>query len=123
MLRSGTSLCSVDDRPDTWAIDSTGELLLKGKHMTLQQRSDIAVEQRVSIIGFVWRPEEVTPAVLQMANQTGSRAVFDFSMMGVDELRSFLRRADPSGLVRDIRISVPAILDPSLGQLLKETGA
>jgi len=91
--------------------------------MTLQQRSDIAVEQRVSIIGFVWRPEEVTPAVLQMANQTGSRAVFDFSMMGVDELRSFLRRADPSGLVRDIRISVPAILDPSLGQLLKETGA
>jgi malonyl CoA-acyl carrier protein transacylase len=43
-------------------------------------------------------------------------------MKGVDELRSFLRKADPAGLVRDIMISVPAILDPSLGQLLKETG-
>ena len=90
--------------------------------MALQQRSDIAAEQRVSVIGFVWRPEEVTRAVMQMVQRTGSRAVFDFSMMGVDEIRSFLRKADPAGLVRDIRISVPAILDSSLGQLLKETG-
>ena len=60
--------------------------------------------------------------MMQMARQTGSRAIFDFSMMGVDGLRSVLRKADPAGLVRDIMISVPAILDPSLGQLLKETG-
>ena len=79
-------------------------------------------EHRVSIIGFVWRPEEITPAVIQMAQRTGSRAVFDFSMMGVDGLRSFLRKADPAGHVRDIKISVPAFFDPSLGQLLKETG-
>ncbi len=90
--------------------------------MALKQSSDIAAEQRVSIIGFVWRPEEITPAVMQMARRTGSRAVFDFSMMGVDGLRSFLRKADPAGHVRDIKISVPALLDPSLGQLLKETG-
>jgi malonyl CoA-acyl carrier protein transacylase len=57
-----------------------------------------------------------------MAHRTGSRAVFDFSMMGVDGLRSFLRKTDPAGQVRDIKISVPAILDQSLGQLLKETG-
>ncbi len=43
-------------------------------------------------------------------------------MMGVDGLRSFLRKADPAGHVRDIKISVPAFIDPSLGQLLKETG-
>ena len=43
-------------------------------------------------------------------------------MMGVDGLRSFLREADPAGHVRDIKISVPALMDPSLGQLLKETG-
>jgi hypothetical protein len=79
-------------------------------------------EHRVSIIGFVWRPEEITPSVIQMAQRTGSRAVFDFSMMGVDGLRSFLRKADPAGHVRDIKISVPAFFDPSLGRLLKETG-
>src|SRR4030042_2787401 len=43
-------------------------------------------------------------------------------MMEVKGLRSFLRKADPAGHVRDIKISVPALMDPSLGQLLKETG-
>jgi malonyl CoA-acyl carrier protein transacylase len=90
--------------------------------MTLTQGSDIVAEHKSSIIGFVWRPEEITPSVLQMAQRTGSRAVFDFSMMGVDGLRSFLRKADTAGHVRDIKISVPVFFDPSLGQLLKETG-
>jgi malonyl CoA-acyl carrier protein transacylase len=57
-----------------------------------------------------------------MAHRTGSRAIFDFSMMGVDALLSFLRKADPAGQVRDIKISAPALMDPSLGQLLKATG-
>src|SRR4030066_2106535 len=57
-----------------------------------------------------------------MAQRTGNRAVFDFSMMGVEGVRSFLRKADPAGHVRDIKISVPAFFDPSLEQLLKETG-
>jgi malonyl CoA-acyl carrier protein transacylase len=90
--------------------------------MALKQRSDIVDEYRVSIIGFVWRPEEITPAVIQMSQRTGSRAVFDFSMIGVEGLHSFLRKADPAGHVRDIKISVPTFFDPSLGQLLKETG-
>ena len=85
--------------------------------MALKQNSDIAAEHHNSIIGFVWRPEEITPAVLHMAQRTGSRAVFDFSTMSMDGLRSFLRKADPAGQVRDIKISVPAFLDPSLGQL------
>jgi malonyl CoA-acyl carrier protein transacylase len=78
-------------------------------------------EHQVSIIGFVWRPEEITPSVIQMAERTGSSAVFDFSMMGVDGLRSFLRKADLAGHVRDIKISVPAFFEPSLGKLLEET--
>ena len=90
--------------------------------MTVQQRSGRAHEQQDTVIGFVWRPEEVTPAVIQMAQTTGSRAIFDFSMMNVVELRSFLQKTDPAGHVRDIKISVPALLDPSLGQLLDETG-
>ena len=79
-------------------------------------------EHPVSLIGFVWRPEEITPSVIQMSQRTGSRAIFDFSMMGVEGLRSFLRKASPAGHVRDIKISIPALMDPSLGQLLKETG-
>ena len=79
-------------------------------------------EQRPAIIAFVWRPEEITPAVLQMARRTGSRAVFDFSGMGLDGVRSFLRKAASAGQVRDIKISVSTFFDPSLGPLLKETG-
>ena len=67
-------------------------------------------EDRVSLIGFVWRPEEITPSVIQMAERTASRAVFDFSMMGADELRAFLRKADPAGHVRDIKISASYLL-------------
>ncbi|NCP78571.1 MAG: acyl transferase, partial [Desulfuromonadales bacterium] len=58
-----------------------------------------------------------------MAQRTGSRAIFDLSMMGVDGVRSFLRKADPAGHVRDIKISVSALMDISLGRLLRETGA
>src|SRR4030043_2356283 len=93
-----------------------------GELMALKTRSDIVAEHRVSIIGFVWRPEEIIPSVIQMAQRTGSRAIFDFSMMGVEGLRSLLRKADPAGHVRDIRISAPALMDPSLGRFLKETG-
>jgi malonyl CoA-acyl carrier protein transacylase len=88
----------------------------------LTQRSDIVAAHRDSLIGFVWRPEEITPSVIQMAQQTGSTAIFDFSMIELEGLCSFLRKADPAGHARDIRISVSALLDPSLGQLLKETG-
>ena len=90
--------------------------------MAFKQRADKVAQHRVSIIGFVWRPEEITPSVIQMAQRTGSRAIFDFSMMGVEELSAFLRKAYPAGLFRDIKISAPAFLDPSLGQLLKEIG-
>ncbi|MCL7489401.1 MAG: SDR family NAD(P)-dependent oxidoreductase [Desulfobulbaceae bacterium] len=57
-----------------------------------------------------------------MAQRTGSRAIFDVSMLGVDVLGSALRKADPAAQVRDIKISSPALLDPSLEQLLQETG-
>ncbi len=88
----------------------------------MKQSSDIRAAHRVSIIGFVWRPEEMTPSVIQMAQRTGSRAIFDFSMMEVDGLRSCLRKADSSNQVRDIKISIPTFFDSSLEQLLKETG-
>ena len=79
-------------------------------------------EHRAPIIAFVWRPEEISPAVAQMAQSTGSRAIFDFSAMGAEGLGFFLRSADPAGQVRDIKISAPALIDPSLDRFLKETG-
>jgi malonyl CoA-acyl carrier protein transacylase len=88
----------------------------------LKNRYDISAEHRDPVIAFVWRPEEVIPTVVQMAHRTGSRAVFDFSSMGAEELRSFLRKADPDGHVRDIKISAPALIDPSFGRFLQETG-
>src|SRR4030042_7045627 len=91
--------------------------------MTLTQRSDIVAEHRVPIIAFVWRPEEMVPPVTQMAHRTGSRAIFDFSLMGAEGLRSFLRKADPAGQVSDIKISASALMDPSLERLLEETQA
>ena len=79
-------------------------------------------EHRAPVIAFVWRPEEMVPPVIQMAHRTGSRAIFDFSMMEVDALRSFLQKADPDGQINDIKISATAFMDPSLGQILPNTG-
>jgi len=90
--------------------------------MVLQHNSDLAAEPRVSLIAFVWRPQEITPAVLETAQRTGSRVIFDFSTLGVGEIRSCLRMADPAGHVRDIKISLTAFLDPAFGPVLKETG-
>ena len=80
------------------------------------------VEHQAPIIAFVWRPEEIIPPVTQMAHRTGSRAIFDVSTLGVEALRPFLRKADPAGQVRDIKISASTLMDPSLGPWLQETG-
>ena len=79
-------------------------------------------EHQIPIIAFVWRPEEMIPPVTQMAHRTGSRAIFDLSEMGADALRPALRKATTAGQVRDIKISAPALMDPTLAQLLQETG-
>ncbi|MDY0222618.1 MAG: SDR family NAD(P)-dependent oxidoreductase [Desulfobacterium sp.] len=79
----------------------------------------MSVDYQDSTIGFVWRPEELTPAVTKMARQSGSAAVFDCSMMGMDLLGPFLQRVSPAGGIRDVKISAAVLMDPSLGQLLK----
>ena len=79
-------------------------------------------EYQVPIIAFVWRPEEIIPPVTQIAHRTGSRAIFDFSMMETQALHSFLRKTGPDCRVGDIKISASALMDPSLELLLKETG-
>ena len=79
-------------------------------------------EQHKAIIGFVWRPDDISPSLIQMARRTGSRAIFEFSGMTADELRYSLVKNDQAGHIRDIKISAHAFIDPSLGRLLEETG-
>jgi len=80
------------------------------------------IENSDSLIGFVWRPQEVTQAVIQMARRTGSRAILDCSTLAVEALRSLLRSTDAAGQVLDIKLAAAALLDPSLQQTLKQTG-
>ncbi|OGV79548.1 MAG: acyl transferase [Lentisphaerae bacterium RIFOXYB12_FULL_65_16] len=82
----------------------------------------MSAEEQVPTIAFVWRPEEIGPPVTQMAQRTGSRAIFDCSRMDAEALYSLLRRVGPTGHISDIKISAPALMDPSVGQLLKGTG-
>jgi malonyl CoA-acyl carrier protein transacylase len=79
-------------------------------------------EARVPIIAFVWRPEETGPPVTQMAHRTGSRAIFDFSVMGAEAMRSFLQRTNSASHISDIKISARTLMDPSLGKSLKDIG-
>jgi len=57
-----------------------------------------------------------------MAQNTGSRPSSIFPRWG-EALHSFLQKADPVGRVSDIKISASALMNPSVGRLLKETGA
>ena len=79
-------------------------------------------EYHAPVIAFVWRPEEMMPPVIHMAHRTGSRAIFDFSLTGGGALGSSLRKAEPFGQVRDIKISANALMDQSLGRMLSKTG-
>jgi len=79
------------------------------------------LEHRIPIIAFVWRLEEMIPQVTQMAHRTGSRAIFDFSLLEVEALSTALAKAGSAGPVRDIKISAPALMDPSWQPLLQET--
>src|ERR1035437_2087727 len=83
---------------------------------------DMMAETRVPLIAFVWGSEQIGPPVTQMAHQTGSRAIFDFSAMGAEALQSFLQKTNAASRVSDIKISAPTLMDPSLGRSLKASG-
>ena len=79
-------------------------------------------EARSPLIAFVWGPEQIGPPVTQMAHQTGSRAIFDFSAMGAEALQSFLQKTNSASRISDIKISAPTLMDPSLRRSLKASG-
>ena len=79
-------------------------------------------EQHEAIIAFVWRPDDYSQLLIEMAQKTGSRAIFEFSGMTAEELYDSLLKIDQAGHIRDIRVSAHAFSDPSLGRLLAQTG-
>ncbi len=62
------------------------------------------------IIAFLWRPEEMTPEVIDMARRTGTRAIFDLTGRGViDASYGLLATADEMG-ISDIMVP-PSLLE------------
>lgn len=78
------------------------------------------VEDRVPLIAFAWRPEEIVSPVTEMAQRTGCRAVFDLSMLGTDAVQSVLHETRSAGPVSDIKISADVLMDASLRRILKD---
>ena len=97
-------------------------MMIEGKASLCNGDKDILTEFRIPTIAFVWRPEEMIPAVIQMASRTGSRAIFDFSTMALESLICALQTVGDTGPVRDIKISVTALMTPSLPQLVHKSG-
>jgi malonyl CoA-acyl carrier protein transacylase len=79
-------------------------------------------ENEIPVLAFVWRPGDLSRPVCEMAQRTGTRAIFDLSEMSAQAVPSFLKTADPAGQIRDIKLSAAAFMDLSVGRLLKEAG-
>ncbi len=79
-------------------------------------------ENEIPILAFVWRPGDLRRPVSGMAQRTGTRAIFDLSEMSAAALPAFLKTAAPAGQVSDIKLSAAALMDPSVGRILKESG-
>ncbi len=82
--------------------------------MALKRGLGVSAEEQNPIIAFVWRPEELSRPVTQMAQRTGSRAIFDCSLLAEEALLSFLQQAGPTGPVSDIKISASALMNPDV---------
>ncbi len=65
------------------------------------------------LFGFVWRPQELTESVIDLARHTSSRAIFDFSNHSPAQAATALQKD-----VRDIKLSVDQFMDPVWEDLL-----
>lgn len=82
----------------------------------------MSVDQNTPRIAFVWRPAEITSSVVDAARRTRTRALFDVSGQEIESVGLALLQADAGGDVADLKISAAALADPSLEDLLRETG-
>ncbi len=73
--------------------------------------------QTTPILAFLWRPKEITPAVVDMARQTSAIAIFDISSDQNEDTAKALKVAG----AKDIKISAEYALDPALEGFLHKS--
>jgi acyl transferase domain-containing protein/NAD(P)H-dependent flavin oxidoreductase YrpB (nitropropane dioxygenase family)/NAD(P)-dependent dehydrogenase (short-subunit alcohol dehydrogenase family) len=74
-------------------------------------------KQSRPIIAFVWRPEEITPAVVDAATRTSTVALFDICTDRTGNLAKPLKAAG----ARDVKISAEYFMEPTLDHFLLES--
>jgi acyl transferase domain-containing protein/NAD(P)H-dependent flavin oxidoreductase YrpB (nitropropane dioxygenase family)/NAD(P)-dependent dehydrogenase (short-subunit alcohol dehydrogenase family) len=74
--------------------------------------------QTKPIFAFVWRPGEITPAVVDAAGRTSTVALFDISMDRTESTAVHLKAAG----ARDVKISAERFMDPALERFLRDSG-
>ncbi|MDD2902573.1 MAG: SDR family oxidoreductase, partial [Syntrophales bacterium] len=71
------------------------------------------------IIATVWRLEEFSPAVAQMAHDTGTIALVDISHLTLNAAAPALRQAEARGEAVHLQVAPEALEDPLLPELLE----
>jgi acyl transferase domain-containing protein/NAD(P)H-dependent flavin oxidoreductase YrpB (nitropropane dioxygenase family)/NAD(P)-dependent dehydrogenase (short-subunit alcohol dehydrogenase family) len=69
------------------------------------------------ILAFVWRPDEITPAVVDAAGRTSTVALFDISTARTGNTAALLKAAG----ARDVKISAERFMDSALERFLRDS--
>lgn len=73
------------------------------------------------VIAFVWRPQEITSSVVEMARQTKTRVIFDLTSIDPKSAGPALLQADASSDAVDLKIDQSMLVQPDLEDLIEET--
>ena len=74
-----------------------------------------------SLLGFVFRPGEITSSVIEMASLTGATALFDLTRIELQALRKALPKIDTRGDAVHALVSLTAFMNASFEEFLGET--
>ena len=73
-------------------------------------------------LAFVWRPNDIKSALIDMFRRTHSRAICDLTAEDLDEAAATLIRADIDGDVVEVKVSISQVVSEGLSSFLTETG-
>ncbi|MBP1742614.1 MAG: Acyl transferase, partial [Deltaproteobacteria bacterium] len=74
--------------------------------------------QSSPILAFVWRPDEISPAVVDTARRTATVALFDISTHRTENLTKPLKDAG----AKEVKISAEQFMEPALERFLQDSG-
>ncbi len=67
---------------------------------------------------FVWRPQDISRSVVEMARTTSTRAIFDIPVVNIEQIAKDLK----SSRAREIKISTEQLINPALDKFLDRAG-